>query len=172
MPRRHKTASHRSGFEKRNGWGQGHQIDVRASHFGITTESTGVVKHWKTEIEADVLVSGLALLKSSATVIEWDSNSVSLLESGHTCANLFHNSAELVTENDWRLGRDAQPRPTSVPQVMVRQTDAVGLNLDNSVIGTALRVRPVRVDDKGLGNFFNNCGFQENLLWSCKYQNQ
>jgi hypothetical protein len=122
------------------------------------------VKHWKTEIEADVLVSGLALLTSSATVIEWDSNSVSLLESGHTCANLFHNSAELVTENDWRLGRDAQPRPTSVPQVMVRQTDAVGLNFDNSVIGTALRIRPVRVNDKGLGNFFNNGGFQENLL--------
>ena len=164
MPRRHKTASHRSGFEKRNGRGQGYQIDIGASHFGVTTESTGVVKHRKAEIEADVLVAGLALLTSSATVIEWDSNSVSFLESGHICANLFDNSAELVTENDWRLGRYAQPRPTSVPQVMVRQTDAVGLNFYNSVLRTALRVRPVRVNDKGLGNFFNNSGFQENLL--------
>jgi hypothetical protein len=117
------------------------------------------VEHWHANIEADVLMTSLALLTSAATVIEGNSDSISFFETGYVRAHLFHNAAELMTEDDRRSGRDAEPRPTSLPEVVIRETDAIGLDFDNGVIGTAIGVRPVRVNNKGLRNFFNNSSF-------------
>src|SRR5262245_6553848 len=109
-------------------------------------------------------MTGLALLTSAATVVERNRDTIPLFELRNIDFNLFDNATEVMAQDDRRLRGDSEPGPAFLPKVMVGETDTIGLDFNDGVIGTAVRVRPVGMNHQGLGNFFNNCSFHWNLL--------
>src|SRR5262249_984675 len=118
VPGRHETTPHRSSFEIRNRRGQMYQVDIGTRHFGVAAKSPGVVEHRHAEIETNVLMAGLALFTSAATMVERNRDTIALFELRYIGSNLLHDTAELMTEDDRRLGGDTEPGPASLPKVM------------------------------------------------------
>lgn len=73
-----------------------HEVDFGVGDLSVPAKSIRVVELRLAEIEADVLMAGLALLTTAAAVIEWDSDAVTSFEAQRRLASSQYSRLTLL----------------------------------------------------------------------------